>query len=65
MLTLNYLPANCAYVFMFGDAPLRLADKSGDFPMFYESRRDALAAAQACGVRAAIVNNPNVASSRA
>ena len=47
MLALRYLVANAAWVFVFGDSLLRM----GDGPMFFGSRRDAVAAAAGCGLK--------------
>lgn len=43
-MRLQYLPANQAWVFVFGDQLVRM----GDGPMFHETRADAVAAANAC-----------------
>lgn len=43
---LSYLPVNAAYVFTFGDAILQM----GDAPRFFMDRREAAAAARACGL---------------
>jgi len=43
---LDYLRANQAFVFLFGDALLRLDGE----PMFYSTRRDAIEAANRHGI---------------
>jgi hypothetical protein len=40
-MRLMYLPANVAWVFVFGDAPTRIAGE----PLFFKTRAEAVAAA--------------------
>jgi len=47
MLKLTYLPANAAYVFVFGDTPLKLANAE---QMFYPERATACREAIAHGL---------------
>ena len=46
MLKLNYLTANAAWMFTFGDAPLTL----DQCPMFFPTRQEAVEAANGLGL---------------
>jgi hypothetical protein len=45
-INLTQLPANQTWAFTFGDALLRMQD----WPMFFQDRKDAVWAAQMCGL---------------
>lgn len=50
-MRLAYLPANGAYAYVFGPDPFRaVIAKMGDAPMFHQTRAEAVAAANRCGM---------------
>lgn len=56
-MRLQYLTANAAYVFTFGDSIIKM----GDSPRFHDSRKSAIAAAAACGLTVARDGSVSVA----
>ena len=56
MLQLEYLPANAAWSFTFGDALLQM----GDYPRFFGTREEAVAAANSQGLE--VANNGTVST---
>jgi hypothetical protein len=46
MMKLKYFPVNAAWAFVFGDAPCQLYC----FPLFFETRREAVEAAEYRGL---------------
>lgn len=50
-IKLSFLPVGSAFAFTFGDSLLRLQDESGEFPVLFRTREEAVNAAESCGLR--------------